>query len=62
MENFFLPLKQVALDQYESPEARAKGIFQRMDIDSDGRVTRQEFVRCCLDDQKLIELLTPHAT
>ena len=51
----------VAMDQYESPEARAEGIFRRMDVNSDGKVTRQEFVRCCLEDQKLIELLTPHA-
>jgi len=53
---------QLALDSYETPEVRAEGIFKRMDINSDGRVTRQEFVRCCLDDQKLIELLTPHNT
>merc|ERR1712112_441672 len=45
---------------YETPEQRAEGIFKRMDINSDGKVTRQEFVRCCLHDQKLIELLTPH--
>ena len=53
---------QVAMDQYESPEARAEGIFRKMDVDSDGKVTRREFVRCCLEDQKLIELLTPHAS
>jgi Ca2+-binding EF-hand superfamily protein len=53
---------QIALDQYETPEARAEGIFRRMDINADGRVTQKEIVRCCLDDQKLIELLTPHAT
>lgn len=34
----------------------------RMDIDADGKVTRREFVRCCLEDQKLIDLLTPHAS
>jgi len=28
------------MDQYESPEARAAGIFKRMDVNSDGRVTR----------------------
>jgi len=52
--------QQLALDNFETPEARAEGIFKRMDINSDGKVTRQEFVRGCLDDQKLIELLTPH--
>jgi len=50
----------VAMDQFESPEARAEGIFKRMDVNNDGKVTKQEFVRCCLEDQKLIELLTPH--
>ena len=53
---------QVAMDQFESPEARAEGIFKRMDINDDGKVTRREFVRCCLEDQKLIDLLTPHAS
>ena len=51
---------QVAMDAYESPEARAEGIFRRMDVNADGRVERQEFVKCCLEDQKLIELLTPN--
>merc|ERR1711881_596604 len=53
---------QVAMDKYESPEARAEGIFKRMDVNKDGKVTRQEFVRCCLEDQKLIELLTPNVS
>ena len=47
--------------QYEKPEERARGIFQRMDVNGDGRVTRVEFVRTCLSDQKLIGLLTPQA-
>merc|ERR1712156_74995 len=53
---------QVAMDKYESPEARAEGIFKRMDVNHDGKETRQEFVRCCLEDQKLIELLTPNVS
>merc|ERR1712218_171243 len=53
---------QVVMDKYESPEARAEGIFKRMDVNHDGKVTRQEFVRCCLEDQKLIELLTPNVS
>merc|ERR1711970_344962 len=48
--------------ELESPEERATSIFKRMDINDDGRVTRQEFVSTCLDDQNLIELLTPRAT
>ena len=41
-------------------EERAVGIFHRMDVNNDGRVTRAEFVRTCLNDQKLLELLTPN--
>ena len=44
----------------ETPEKRAEDIFQRMDINCDGRVTRQEFVRCCLNDDKLLDLLAPN--
>merc|ERR1712059_20375 len=48
-------------DSYESPEVRAASIFKRMDVNADGKVTRAEFVTTCLDDGKLIELLTPMA-
>merc|ERR1712110_72116 len=41
-------------------EERAAGIFQRMDVNNDGRVTRSEFIRTCLNDQKLLNLLTPN--
>ena len=49
---------KAVVDQYKSPQERAKSIFKRMDINADGRVEMKEFVRCCLDDQKLIGLLT----
>merc|ERR1711936_49682 len=45
--------------QHDSPEARAKEIFQRMDINCDGRITKDEFIQTCLVDQNLIQLLTP---
>ena len=47
-------------DLLESPEKRAEDIFRQMDANSDGRVTRQEFVRCCVNDPKLLELLAPN--
>ena len=50
---------QALVDQFETPEKRAEDIFHRMDANSDGRVTRQEFVRSCLNDSKLAELLSP---
>ena len=43
-----------------SPEDKAVAIFQRMDVNNDGKVTRAEFVRTCLKDQKLLQLLTPN--
>ena len=48
-------------EPFESAEKRAEEIFRRMDINCDGKVTRQEFVRCCLHDGKLLELLAPNA-
>ena len=50
---------QAIVDHFENPESRAEDIFRRMDANSDGRVTRQEFVRSCLNDAKLSELLSP---
>merc|ERR1711908_75734 len=50
---------QALVDQFETPEKRAEDIFRKMDVNSDGRVTRQEFVRSCLNDSKLAELLSP---
>jgi len=44
----------------DSAEQRAEIIFKKMDINADGKVTRQEFVKCCQHDQNLIGLLTPH--
>jgi Ca2+-binding EF-hand superfamily protein len=46
----------------EHPADRARTIFRQMDADGDGKVTREEFVSTCLEDQKLIELLTPQGT
>ena len=45
----------------ETPEKQAKRIFEQMDMNSDGRVTQEEFIKACLIDDKLIELLTPQS-
>jgi len=43
----------------QSAEDRAEGIFNKMDANSDGKVTRQEFVQACIKDQKMVDLLSP---
>ena len=51
----------MGLYQLESPAKRAEDIFRKMDANGDGRVTRQEFVRCSLNDPKLKEVLAPNS-
>ena len=43
----------------ETAGDRAKSIFERMDANNDGRVTRDEFMKSCMDDENMIGLLTP---
>ena len=43
----------------ETAGDRAKSIFERMDANNDGRVTREEFMKSCMDDENMIGLLTP---
>jgi len=42
----------------ESSEQLAKDVFSKIDVNSDGKITQQEFVQACLKDQKLKELLS----
>merc|ERR1712087_587019 len=43
----------------DSAEQRAANIFKKMDVNSDGVVTREEFVTACLEDANLMQMLTP---
>merc|ERR1711988_728198 len=43
----------------ESADSRAVNIFKKMDVNSDGIVTREEFVNACLADNSLMQMLTP---
>merc|ERR1712227_658858 len=45
--------------QNESADSRAVNIFKKMDVNSDGVVTREEFVTACLADTSLMQMLTP---
>merc|ERR1712227_1025534 len=47
------------VDKFDTPDRRADDIFKRMDSNSDGKLTRQEFVRGCLNDSNLLQLLAP---
>ena len=45
--------------QEETPVQRAETIFQQMDVNSDGKITREEFIKTCINDTKLLEMLSP---
>merc|ERR1712142_1305458 len=44
----------------DTPEERAREIFTKMDVNSDGKVTRKEFTKTCLNDKDLMSLLAPN--
>ena len=48
------------MEKAGSPEKQAEDIFKRMDLNSDGRVTRPEFIQACIKDSKLLGLLAPN--
>ena len=41
----------------ESPITRTQDIFEKMDTNQDGVLSKDEFVRGCLGDDKLFKLL-----
>ena len=49
--------QQPHLVQDEAVKEKARGIFEVMDINSDGKVTKEEFTKTCLEDKTLIDLL-----
>jgi len=54
------PDQAVPLAKGDTAENRAEDIFRRMDLNSDGKIEREEFVKVCSQDQNLVELLTPN--
>ena len=50
---------QAHLFQDQTPMERAQAIFQKMDVNADGKVTKDEFTKTCLEDRNLINLLAP---
>ena len=43
----------------DTPVERAHDIFDKMDLDSDGKITKEEFTKTCLGDKNLLNLLAP---
>jgi len=42
----------------ESPASRTRDIFNKMDVNADGVLSREEFVKGCLGDETLYRLLS----
>ena len=42
----------------ESPELRTQDIFQKMDVNSDGVLSKEEFIQGCMNDETLFKLLS----
>ena len=52
-------LRQDATEPMSMAEERARKIFLRMDVNRDGQLTEEEFLRGCLGDDELSKLLAP---
>ena len=44
-----------------TPDTRAKNIFKKIDLDGDGFVTKDEFMKGCLQDDELLNILACNA-
>ena len=51
--------KMMGPTQVDCAEKKAEEVFNQMDANKDGRLTRQEFVCSCMNDSKLANLLSP---
>ena len=52
-------LREDATEPMSMAEERARKIFLRMDVNRDGQLTEEEFLRGCLGDDELSKLLAP---
>ena len=41
----------------DDPSARANAIFSAIDVNNDGELTEEEFLKGCLADQELMDML-----
>ena len=42
----------------DTPESRTKEIFNKMDVNKDGVLSKDEFIKGCMADQFLYQMLT----
>jgi Ca2+-binding EF-hand superfamily protein len=45
-----------------SPELKVDQIFSKMDVNGDGKLSKEEFINGCLQDDYLRRLLAPSAS
>jgi len=45
-------------DAAENPEKRTAEIFAKMDVNGDGVLSKDEFIRGCMTDEYLCQMLT----
>ena len=55
-------LNKDATEPMSDSDERARKIFRRMDVNRDGLLTEEEFLRGCLEDDELSKLLAPNVT
>ena len=53
-------LRKDATEPMSVADERARKIFRRMDVNRDGLLTEEEFLRGCLEDDELSKLLAPN--
>ena len=53
-------LNKDATEPMSDSDERARKIFRRMDVNRDGLLTEEEFLRGCLEDDELSKLLAPN--
>ena len=49
-------------DPSDTPDMRTKEIFEKMDENNDGFLTKEEFIKGCMADEFLYQMLTADAS
>ena len=57
MKEIIVALYEIAGMSTENAETNAEAIFNQLDIDGDGEITKEEFMRACMGSDKIITIL-----